>query len=242
MAEEKQTFNPDAEHFHVDDALRHIAFIMDGNGRWAKKRGMPREYGHSVGAKTFEDVIRYCGDIGISVVTVYAFSTENWKRPEHEVKAIMKIFGDYLNVARKKADENNIHVCFLGDRSIFPEDVRVRMDALEAETAHYPLTLNIAVNYGGRDEIVHAVNELIAEGKTSVTEDDVTAHLYTAHCPMPDLIVRTGSEQRLSNFLLWQAAYAEFYFCDTLWPDMGPEDIRAAVTAFYGRKRRYGGV
>ena len=228
--------------FHVDERLSHIAFIMDGNGRWAKKRGMPREYGHSVGAKTFEDVIRYCGDIGITTVTVYAFSTENWKRPEKEVRTIMALFGEYLAKAKKKADENNVHVIFLGDKSVFPEDVQTKMNALEEDTAKNPLTLNIAVNYGGRDEIVHAVNASLAEGKTRITEDDITAHLYTVQSPMPDLIVRTGDEVRLSNFLLWQSAYAELYFCDTLWPDMGKEEIRAAVRAFYQRKRRYGGV
>ena len=226
----------------VDERLQHIAFIMDGNGRWAKKRGMPREFGHTVGAKTFEKVVRYCGDIGIRVVTVYAFSTENWRRPQNEVQAIMGIFREYLDRAQKKAEEYNIHTVFLGDKSIFPEEVRVRMERLEQETAHYPLTLNIAINYGGRDEIVHAVNTLIAQGKTEITEDDITANLYTAHCPPPDLIFRTGSEQRLSNFLLWQAAYAEFYFCDTLWPDMDEAAVDAAVEAFYARKRRFGGV
>ena len=226
----------------VDERLQHIAFIMDGNGRWAKKRGMPREFGHTVGAKTFENVVRYCGDIGIRVVTVYAFSTENWRRPQNEVQAIMGIFREYLDRAQKKAEEYNIHTVFLGDKSIFPEEVRARMERLEQETSHYPLTLNIAINYGGRDEIVHAVNTLIAQGKTEITEDDITANLYTAHCPPPDLIVRTGSEQRLSNFLLWQAAYAEFYFCDTLWPDMDEAAVDAAVEAFYARKRRFGGV
>lgn len=226
----------------VDERLTHIAFIMDGNGRWAKERGKPREYGHSVGAKTFERVIRYCGDIGIRVITVYAFSTENWKRPAAEVKAIMTIFREYLNIARKKAEENQIHVMFLGDKGIFPKDVQEKMNNLERETAKNPLLLNIAVNYGGRDEIVHAVNTLIREGKTEITEEDIASHLYTAHCPPPDLIVRTGAELRLSNFLLWQSAYAELYFCDTLWPDMGEADINTAVESFYARKRRYGGV
>ena len=226
----------------VDERLQHIAFIMDGNGRWAKKRGMPREYGHTVGAKTFEQVVRYCGDIGIRVVTVYAFSTENWRRPQNEVQAIMGIFREYLGRAQKKAEEYRIHTVFLGDKSVFPEEIRARMEQLERDTAHHPLTLNIAINYGGRDEIDHAVNTLIAQGKTEITEDDITANLYTAHCPPPDLIVRTGSEQRLSNFLLWQAAYAEFYFCDTLWPDMDEAAVDAAVEAFYARKRRYGGV
>ena len=226
----------------VDERLQHIAFIMDGNGRWAKKRGMPREYGHTVGVKKFERVVRYCGDIGIRAVTVYAFSTENWKRPQHEVQAIMGLFNEYLDRAQKMADENQTQVVFLGDKAIFPQNVRERMEMVEKNTAHYPRTLNVAVNYGSRDEIVHAVNTLIAQGKTEITEDDISANLYTAHCPPPDLIVRTGSEQRLSNFLLWQAAYAEFYFCDTLWPDMDDAAVDAAVEAFYARKRRFGGV
>ena len=226
----------------VDERLQHIAFIMDGNGRWAKKRGMPREYGHTVGVKKFERVVRYCGDIGIRAVTVYAFSTENWKRPQHEVQAIMGLFNEYLDRAQKMADENQTQVVFLGDKAIFPLNVRERMELIEKNTAHYPRTLNVAVNYGSRDEIVHAVNTLIAQGKTEITEDDISANLYTAHCPPPDLIVRTGSEQRLSNFLLWQAAYAEFYFCDTLWPDMDDAAVDAAVEAFYARKRRFGGV
>ena len=220
----------------------HVAVIMDGNGRWAKKRGMPREYGHTVGVKKFERVVRYCGDIGIRAVTVYAFSTENWKRPQHEVQAIMGLFNEYLDRAQKMADENQTQVVFLGDKAIFPQNVRERMELVEKNTAHYPRTLNVAVNYGSRDEIVHAVNTLIAQGKTEITEDDISANLYTAHCPPPDLIVRTGSEQRLSNFLLWQAAYAEFYFCDTLWPDMDDAAVDAAVEAFYARKRRFGGV
>ena len=231
----------DAE-FSVDERLSHIAFIMDGNGRWAKKRGMPREFGHKAGAETFENVIRYCGDIGIKTVTVYAFSTENWRRPEKEVAAIMRLFGEYLRLARKKADENDIHVLFLGDKSVFPTDVQEKMNALERDTACHSLTLNVAVNYGGRDEIVHAVNRAISEGVTEITEDDITKRLYSAGSPMPDLIVRTGDEMRLSNFLLWQSAYAELYFCPTLWPDMGKEEIRAAVRDFYGRKRRFGGV
>ena len=226
----------------VDERLQHIAFIMDGNGRWAKKRGMPREYGHTVGVKKFERVVRYCGDIGIRAVTVYAFSTENWKRPQHEVQAIMGLFNEYLDRAQKMADENQTQVVFLGDKAIFPQNVRERMELIEKNTAHYPRTLNVAVNYGSRDEIVHAVNTLIAQGKTEITEDDISANLYTAHCPPPDLIVRTGSEQRLSNFLLWQAAYAEFYFCDTWWPDMDDAAVDAAVEAFYARKRRFGGV
>jgi undecaprenyl diphosphate synthase len=223
-------------------ALSHIAFIMDGNGRWAKRRKMPREYGHRAGAKTFRRVVRHCFEAGIGCVTVYAFSTENWKRPQHEVQAIMGLFNEYLDRAQKMADENQTQVVFLGDKAIFPQNVRERMELVEKNTAHYPRTLNVAVNYGSRDEIVHAVNTLIAQGKTEITEDDISANLYTAHCPPPDLIVRTGSEQRLSNFLLWQAAYSEFYFTDKLWPDMTPADVDEIIRDFYSRKRRYGGL
>ena len=209
----------DSSTFRVDEKLKHIAFIMDGNGRWAKQRGMPREYGHGVGAKVFRRVIRYCGDIGITAVTVYSFSTENWKRPQKEVKTIMRLFQTYLKDAEKEAMEYDIRLCFLGDKSAFPEDMRRKMEQLESETRHHRLILNVAINYGGRDDIVYAVNRLIAEGKTHVTEEDITSHLYTSHCPPPDLIVRTGAEMRLSNFLLWQAAYSELYFTDVLWPD-----------------------
>ena len=226
----------------VDERLQHIAFIMDGNGRWAKKRGMPREYGHTVGVKKFERVVRYCGDIGIRAVTVYAFSTENWKRPQHEVQAIMGLFNEYLDRAQKMADENQTQVVFLGDKAIFPQNVRERMELIEKNTAHYPRTLNVAVNYGSRDEIVHAVNTLIAQGKTEITEDDISANLYTAHCPPPDLIVRTGSEQRLSNFLLWQAAYAEFWFDDINWPDFSEKDMDRAILSYQNRDRRFGKV
>lgn len=232
----------DDKAFCVDDRLSHIAFIMDGNGRYARERGLPREYGHTVGAKTFERIIRYCGGIGIKTVTVYAFSTENWKRPKHEVDTIMKIFGEYLKSAIKKAKENDLHVCFLGDGSVFPEAVRKQMHSLTEQTKNASRTLNVAINYGARAEIAHAVNALLEAGKSTVTEEDITSQLYTSHSPDPDLIVRTGGELRLSNFLLWQAAYAEFYFSDTLWPEYGEEDIRAAVRAFYERKRRFGGV
>ncbi len=228
--------------FRVDEKLRHIAFIMDGNGRWARQRGMPREYGHGVGARVFRRVIRYCGDIGITAVTVYSFSTENWKRPPKEVRTIMKLFQSYLKDAEKEAAEYDIRLCFLGDKGVFPENMRLKMERLEEDTKYNRLTLNVAINYGGRDDIVHAVNCLIAEGRTHVTEEDITSHLYTSHCPPPDLIVRTGAEMRLSNFLLWQAAYSELYFTDVLWPDFTEDEVLAAVENFYARKRRFGGV
>lgn len=226
----------------VDERLRHIAFIMDGNGRWAKKRSMPREYGHVNGAKTFKKIIRYCGDIGVKIITVYAFSTENWKRPENEVNAIMKLLSDYIDDAVASVDENNIQLHFLGDKSIFPKEIQDKINNAEEVSKDKELILNIALNYGARAEIAHACEVLIASGKTSVSEDDVTSALYTAHCADPDLIVRTGGDLRLSNFLLWQAAYTEFYFTDTLWPDLDSKEIDKIVTEFYTRKRRYGGI
>lgn len=224
------------------ERLDHIAFIMDGNGRWAKKRGMPREYGHKVGAKVFRNLVEYCGDIGIGCVTVYAFSTENWKRPESEVKSIMNLFREYLDDAVRTMMEKDIRIVFLGDKSIFPEDIKETMLGIEFDSRGNSRRLNIAMNYGGRDEIAHAVNQLIAEGVTEVTEDLISERLYTLDAPEPDLIVRTGGELRLSNFLMWQSAYSELYFTDTLWPDLTEADVDAAVIEFNRRTRRFGGV
>ncbi len=226
----------------VDERLQHIAFIMDGNGRWAKKRGMPREFGHSHGAATFKKVGRYCEKIGLKYMTVYAFSTENWKRPQKEVDTIMQIFDDYIEECFLEMEEDNVHFRFIGNLEIFPEELRAKMDRIDRETAHKPFILNIAVNYGGREELVHACNALIREGKTDVTEEDINAHLYTAGCPDPDLVVRTGGDLRISNFMLWQSAYTEYYFTDVLWPDVTSKEVDEAIAAFYSRKRRYGGV
>ena len=226
----------------VDDRLKHIAFIMDGNGRWAKKRSMPREFGHSAGAKVFKKIIRYCGDRGVKIITVYAFSTENWKRPEKEVNSIMNLLSDYIDDAVASVDENNIQLHFLGDMSIFPENIQKKIANAEAVSADKELVLNIALNYGARAEIAHACEVLIASGKEKISENDVQNALYTAHCDDPDLIVRTGGDLRLSNFLLWQAAYAEFYFTDTLWPDLSEHEIDKIIDDFYSRKRRYGGI
>ena len=226
----------------VDERLRHIAFIMDGNGRWATKRGMPREFGHKYGAAKLKDVLKHCKDIGIKAVTVYAFSTENWKRPASEVNALMLLFKSYLEQALEEFSQYNIKLRFIGDISRFSDELRVKMEEAEQKTAQNDLILNIAVNYGGRSELVAAFNKLISAGKTQITESDVSGAIYTAHCPDPDLIVRTGGDMRISNFLLWQAAYSELYFTDTLWPDMSDEVIDEAVRVFYSRKRRYGGL
>ena len=226
----------------IDERLRHIAFIMDGNGRWAQKRGMPRSYGHTVGAETFYRIADYCRRIGIRYMTVYAFSTENWKRPPEEVQTIMHILADYIDKCADKAEEENIHVRFIGNLSVFSKDLRKKMEKIDRQTAHNPFHLNIAMNYGGREELVHACQTLVRDGKTDITEADIAANLYTANCPDPDLIVRTGGDTRISNFLLWQSAYAEYYFTDVLWPDFSAKDVDAAVAAFYSRCRRFGGV
>ncbi|MBQ4137043.1 MAG: di-trans,poly-cis-decaprenylcistransferase [Clostridia bacterium] len=220
----------------------HIAFIMDGNGRWAKKRSMPREYGHSKGADVFRDIIRYCGELGVKHITVYAFSTENWKRPEAEVNAIMKLLSKFMDEAFADLAKEKVRVIFLGSKEPFSAELRERMEKLEHDSAIYERILNVAFNYGGRDEIVHACNELIAEGVTAVTTELIGEHLYTRLSPDPDLIVRTAGEYRISNFLMWQSAYSEFYFTDKLWPDMTHADVDAAIAAYSGRERRYGGV
>ena len=225
----------------VDDRLQHIAFIMDGNGRWAKQRGMPREFGHSHGAATFRKIARYCESIGLKYMTVYAFSTENWKRPQKEVESIMGILDQYLDECLEDTKEN-VHFRFVGNLSIFPEALREKMERVDRESADKQFVLNVAVNYGGREEITHACNALIAEGKGEITEEDISRKLYTYGSPDPDLIVRTGGDLRSSNFLLWQSAYAEYYFTSVLWPDYSSEDVDRAIAEFYKRKRRFGGV
>ena len=227
----------------VDERLKHIAFIMDGNGRWANSRKMPREEGHKEGVKAFIDAVEYCRKIGIEDITVYAFSTENWKRPKREVDAIMALLEQYLDnfFTDKKADGLGA-VHFIGDVSVLSKSLVAKMRLIEKLTSKRRSVLNIAVNYGSRAEIVNAVNKLIAEGKHQVTPEDIDSALYTAGCPDPDLIVRTGGDFRISNFLLWQSAYSELYFTNTLWPDMCPEEIDKAVAEFYSRKRRFGGL
>ena len=222
--------------------LRHIAFIMDGNGRWAQRRGQPREMGHRAGVKALKRVAEHCRKCGIEAMTVYAFSTENWKRPKREVDAILDLLERYLDDCIRDHEKNAVHVTFLGDISVFSDAFREKMRMAEECTRGYSATVNIALNYGGRAELAHAFETLRAEGKERITEDDITNTLYTAHLPPVDMIVRTGGDLRLSNFLLWQAAYAELYFTDTLWPDFDAADIDLAIDSFYSRKRRYGGV
>ena len=231
MADKNETYVP-----------KHIAFIMDGNGRWAKKHLMPREYGHSAGAKKFREIAQYCADKGIENITVYAFSTENWKRPKHEVDAIMRLFRDYIKEAERDFKKSDVRILFIGNRDVFDDDLKNEMERVEKLTADRQKTLCIAINYGGRGEIVDAVNTLIVSGKTSVTEADITASIYSGVLPPPDMIVRTGGEVRLSNFLLWQSAYAELFFTETLWPDLTTAEVDRLIETFHQRNRRYGGI
>lgn len=226
----------------VDERLRHIAFIMDGNGRWANARNMPREQGHKVGAQTFRDVVEYCKKIGIKYITVYAFSTENWKRPKREVDAIMKLLEDYIDEFFGDGKTLDATVKFIGDIGVLKAALFSKIKKMETATAGNETVINIAINYGSRAEIVNAFNTLVSAGKKKITLEDIDSALYTAGCPDPDLIVRTGGDLRISNFLLWQAAYSELYFTDTLWPDMTSKDIDKAVKEFYSRKRRFGGL
>ncbi len=225
--------------FKVDDRLKHIAFIMDGNGRWAKKRMLPRMVGHKYGAQNFKKVVTYCFEMGIKTVTAYAFSTENWSRPQAEIDSIINLLKEYIEVVKKEED---VRVIFIGDKKALPENLSSLMIEAEEETKHKSLLLYIAFNYGGRAEIVNACNSLIREGKTEITEDDISAFVYTSEAPDPDLIVRTAGEYRISNFLLWQAAYSEFYFADVYWPDFNKKQLIKAIENFYTRKRRFGGL
>lgn len=228
---------------------KHVGIIMDGNGRWAKKRGLPRPVGHTYGAQTFRNITRYISKQGVEILTLYAFSTENWKRPAEEVSAIMKIFRQYLMDALTDFRDDDIKVVFIGDKSAFDPKLRELIDETEEIAKNRKgMRLNIAMNYGGRDEILYAVRQLCQEVKENrlqpddISEQDIASRLYTAHQPDPDLIIRTGGEHRLSNFMLFQAAYAEFYSTDTLWPDFKPEDFDKAVLEFNHRNRRFGGV
>ncbi len=219
----------------------HLGIIMDGNGRWAKKRGLPRSAGHKAGANVFRTISDECANLGIKYVTFYAFSTENWKRPKEEVDALMQLFKEYLLEAKADMEKaKNSKIVFIGEREGISQELLDLMDEAEAETAdHTGTTVYLAVNYGGRQEIVSAVNKLIADGKTVIDEKDISDSIYTY--PECDLIIRPSGEQRLSNFLLWQAAYSEFWYSDVLWPDFGKNDLHSALTDFENRNRRFGG-
>lgn len=228
---------------------QHIAIVMDGNGRWAQKRGLPRAMGHAAGAENYRTIATYCKDIGIQYLTVYAFSTENWKRPQEEVSTIWTLLVKYLNESIEKMQKEGIRLHILGDMTPLPEDIQQLILQTEqiSSTVQGPL-YNVCINYGGRDELIRAARLLAAkcrEGALSpegIDEQAVQSMLYTADLPDPDLVIRPSGEKRLSNFLLWQSAYSEFYFTDTLWPDFSVKELRAAIAEYQNRDRRYGGV
>ncbi len=239
MAETKQAKK--TARTEIGEKIKHIAFIMDGNGRWAQKRLLPRSQGHVEGLKTFTEIVKHCFNLGIANVSVYAFSTENWNRSEEEVGALMHLLEKNIDDNADELIEKGIRIIFLGDKTPLSKTLADKMTALEEKSAQGKGILNVAVNYGSRDEIVHAVNALMAEGKNTVSAEDISSHLYTKASPDPDLIVRTAGEQRLSNFLLWQAAYSEFYYSNKLWPDFTPDDVDRAIEDFTSRHRKYGG-
>jgi len=222
---------------------RHVAIIMDGNGRWAQRRHLPRLVGHRQGTNNIHPIVEACEDLGIAVLTLYAFSTENWGRPEDEVNGLMKIFLEIHRRETQALHRKGVHVRHVGSlEGVSPSLQAAIRDAEELTCKNTGLVLNFAFNYGGRAEIVHAVRALIEEGARpeDVTEEAISRHLHTGGLPDPDMVIRTAGEMRLSNFLIWQAAYAEYYFTDKLWPDFRAEDLRNAVEAYSGRKRKYG--
>lgn len=221
---------------------RHIAIIMDGNGRWAKKRGLPRTAGHKVGAEVFRDIATYCQELGIEYLTIYAFSTENWKRPKDEVDVLMSLLEQYLQEAIDTMERDRIRLRVLGDVAGLSPQLQRMIDETNAISTHYQgFQANICLNYGGRAEILRAAR-LCAEAGEEWTEENFSKYLWSAGIPDPELIIRPSGELRLSNFLLWQCAYSEFYFCDTLWPDFKRKDLDLAIIDFQHRDRRFGGV
>ena len=229
-------------------APRHIAIIMDGNGRWAKKRGLPRTAGHAAGAEAFRRIANYCRTLGVEYLTVYAFSTENWKRSADEVAGIMKLLGAYLREALADMEKNRVKFCFFGDLSRLSPDLQKLCQDAQNRSADYDVQVNFCLNYGGRDELVRAARSFaadVAAGKytpDALTEDLLSSYLYSADVPDPELIIRPSGELRTSNFLLWQSAYSEYVFMNVLWPDFGPADLDEAIAEYHRRNRRFGGV
>ena len=228
---------------------RHIAIIMDGNGRWAKKRGLPRNAGHAAGAESFRKIAKYCRTLGVEYLTVYAFSTENWKRSAEEVGGIMRLLGRYLKEAIRDMEKNHVRFRFFGDLSRLDPKLRELCEAAQNRSMEFSdVQVNFCLNYGGRDEIVKAAQAFardVADGKRQpeeLTEDILSGYLYSAGVPDPELIIRPSGELRTSNFLLWQSAYSEYVFMDVLWPDFGPEDLDKAIAEYQSRNRRFGGV
>ena len=227
---------------------RHIAIIMDGNGRWAKQRGLPRTAGHAAGAEAFRRIANYCRTLGVEYLTVYAFSTENWKRSAEEVAGIMKLLRRYLEEALRDMEKNRVRFCFFGDLTKLSPDLQALCDRAQRQSEDYDVQVNFCLNYGGRDEIVQAARRFaqdVADGKhrlEELTEEAFSTYLYSADVPDPELIIRPSGEKRTSNFLLWQSAYSEYVFMNVLWPDFTPADLDAAIEEYHRRNRRFGGV
>ena len=228
---------------------RHIAIIMDGNGRWAKQRGLPRTAGHKVGAETFRKIATYCKDLGVQYLTVYAFSTENWKRPADEVSTIMGLLKQYMLEAIDSMERDQIRLRFLGDLSTISPELQALIEKTNEISSHIEgFQADVCLNYGGRDEILHAARAFArdcAAGEQdadALTEEGFSRYLYSSGLPDPDLLIRPGGEKRISNYLLWQCAYSEFYFCDTLWPDFTEKEFDKALIAYQHRERRFGGL
>lgn len=227
----------------MNNIPQHIAIIMDGNGRWAKARRLPRLAGHREGANAVKRTIEAAQQLGIKYLTLYAFSTENWSRPKEEIDGLMDLLCKTLDTYTGEAKQKNFRLLVSGAREELPPAVLEKIEkAVQTTAANTGLTVNLALNYGARQEIVHAVNTLLAQGKKLISMDDISAHLYQPNVPDPELIIRTSGEERLSNFLLWQAAYSEFYFTPVLWPDFNEAELQKALDAYAGRTRRFGGV
>ena len=227
---------------------RHIAIIMDGNGRWAKQRGLPRTAGHAAGAEAFRRIANYCRTLGVEYLTVYAFSTENWKRSAEEVAGIMKLLRRYLEEALRDMEKNRVRFCFFGDLTKLSPELQALCDRAQKQSEDYDVQVNFCLNYGGRDEIVQAARRFaqdVADGihqPGELTEELLSTYLYSADVPDPELIIRPSGEKRTSNFLLWQSAYSEYVFMNVLWPDFSPEDLDTAIEEYHRRNRRFGGV
>ena len=236
-----------AEEVDFSNLPRHIAIILDGNGRWAQQRNLPRTAGHAAGAETFRKIATYCRDIGLEYLTVYAFSTENWKRPKNEVDTIMSLLEKYLYEAIDRMERDKVKMCFFGYTTVLSPELQELIARTREISRHYEgCQVNICLNYGGRDEILRAVAQYAQEYKAGtapeLTEESFSRYLYSAGVPDPDLLIRPGGELRLSNFLMWQSAYSELYFTDTLWPDFTEADINRAIAAYQHRDRRFGGI
>ena len=227
---------------------RHMAIIMDGNGRWAKQRGLPRTAGHAAGAEAFRRIANYCRTLGVEYLTVYAFSTENWKRSAEEVAGIMKLLRRYLEEALRDMEKNRVRFCFFGDLTKLSPELQALCDRAQKQSEDYDVQVNFCLNYGGRDEIVQAARRFaqdVADGihqPGELTEELLSTYLYSADVPDPELIIRPSGEKRTSNFLLWQSAYSEYVFMNVLWPDFSPADLDAAIEEYHRRNRRFGGV